>query len=98
MGDEIVLPKYLEATLIKLNLNSVKQETFEENPEILAKSRYMYWASYIGNVLVARKFIEEELISPFYRCINGQSPIMISVIERQLTVLRMICSFDYRHT
>jgi len=52
-GSDIeTLPKYLDVTLKEINLLYVKSETFEQDPELLAKSRYLFWAAFSGDTVV----------------------------------------------
>ena len=76
------LAKHIISTKKKTELEWVEIKKIKEDPEIFAKSRYLYWACFRGHIPLIQHILEHDKISPFARVHEGRSPLMASLIGK----------------
>ena len=70
----------------KTELKWVDETEIENDPVMLAKAHYLYWACFRGHLGLIKHFLEKDGITPFARIYEGRSPMMAAVYGKQRPV------------
>jgi len=86
-----------EVDMNMIDLEFIDKAHFEANPKAKALCRYLYWACYRNHMKLAKYLIIKEKINPFYKILDGKSPLMAAIEGSATTTLKMIIGYDYSY-